>query len=68
MSATQHQHRDLLSPGRLRAAVGVERKAALEELAARNYRSVSAEIRMAIDGHLASLGSSQTIPLEKRAL
>lgn len=49
----------LLTPGQIRAAVGEERKVALEELAARNYRSVSAELRMAIDGHLQASGGTK---------
>ncbi len=54
MQTIDHHQRTLLSPTQIRAAVGEERKAALEELALRNYRSLSAELRLAIDGHLAT--------------
>lgn len=62
MTTTEHTHRVPLSPGRLRAAVGEERKAALEVLAARSYRSLSAEIRVAIDKHLASVTNDEDAP------
>ena len=41
-----------VSQGQVWAAIGEERKTALEALAVRNYRSVSAELRLAIDDHL----------------
>jgi hypothetical protein len=46
-------------PAFLSATVDVATKAELEELARRNHRSLSAEVRVAVGGHLALAGASR---------